>query len=322
MSSDTAIAPATAGAPSLRAAPVGKLVCILNCGAGTCDAPTVKDLLQKVAAEHRVDCEVLAPERGSDFTALARDAIDRGAAIVVGGGGDGTINAVAQAVIGTEASLGVLPLGTLNHFAKDLGIPLALEDAVRNLFTGRPAAIDTGEVNGRPFLNNSSLGLYPRIVRLREREQRKGVRKWIAFAKALAYVLRRPRSLYLRLQIDDQHARPRRTPFVFIGNNRYDIAGLSIGKRAGLTDGKIWICQAPDASPWALLRLTLRALAGWLRDTDLEAVEAREVWIHLHHPSTDVSADGEVMRLDAPFHYRTRPGVLKVIVPTPQRPAA
>jgi diacylglycerol kinase family enzyme len=206
-------------------------------------------------------------------------------------------------------------LGTLNHFAKDLGIPLKLEDAIRNVFTGRPVAIDAAEVNGRLFINNSSLGLYPRIVRLREAHQRQGVRKWIAFVKALAYVLRHPHALYLRLAIDDEHARARKTPFVFIGNNRYAISGLSIGKRDGLTDGRIWICQAPDADRWGLFRLTLRALAGWLRESDLEAVEAREVWIDIRHHATDVSTDGEVARMTPPLHYRTRPGALRVILP-------
>src|SRR4051794_37510526 len=172
----------------------GKAVCILNCAAGTCDPQTTEVMIRQVAAVHGATCEILAPERGADLTALARQAVADGAALVVAGGGDGTINAVASALVGTEARLGVLPLGTLNHFAKDLGIPLALEEAVRTVFTGRPQAVDVGEVNGRLFLNNSSLGIYPRIVRLREAHRRQGVRKWIAFVKALAYVLRHPRS--------------------------------------------------------------------------------------------------------------------------------
>jgi len=306
------------GRPLGARAASGKVVCILNCAAGTCDADAAGTLIRQSAAEHRAECEILAPERGTDFTTLAKQAVADGATTVVAGGGDGTINAVASALAGSEARLGVLPLGTLNHFAKDLGIPLTLEDAVRNVFTGRPLAVDVGEVNGRLFLNNSSLGIYPRIVRLREAHERKGVRKWIAFAKALSYVLRHPRSIYLRLKIDDEHARARKTPFVFVGNNRYEISGLSIGKRAGLTDGRIWICQAPTADRWGLFRLTLRALAGWIRDSDLEAAEAREVWIDLRHDArreTDVSTDGEVARMAAPFHYRSRPGALTVIVP-------
>jgi diacylglycerol kinase family enzyme len=299
----------------------GKVVCILNGGAGTCDRDAARALLQRIAGEHGAELEIEAPERGADFTALARAAVEAGASVVAAGGGDGTINAVAAALIGSKASLGVLPLGTLNHFAKDLGIPLKLEDAIANVFTGQTLAVDAAEINGRIFINNSSLGIYPRIVRLREAHQRKGVRKWIAFAKALAYVLRRPSALYLRLRIDNENARARKTPFVFIGNNRYEISGLSIGKRAGLTDGRIWICQAPNVGRWGLFRLTLRALAGWIRDSDLEAVEAREVWIDIRGAGADISTDGEVTRMTAPFHYRTLPGALRVLVPQAQSAA-
>ena len=111
--------------------------------------------------------------------------------LVVAGGGDGTLSAVAAALVGTDTALGVLPMGTLNHFAKDLGIPLKLEKAVQTLFTGKIARVDVGEVNGRIFLNNSSIGFYPRIVQARKREQRRGRSKWVAFAQAAATVFRK-----------------------------------------------------------------------------------------------------------------------------------
>ena len=86
-------------------------------------------------------------------------------------GGDGTINSVASAVVGSEKSLGVLPFGTMNHFAKDLHIPLDLEGAVNTIVAGHKTKVDVGEVNGRIFLNNSSLGLYPSIVRERQKQR-------------------------------------------------------------------------------------------------------------------------------------------------------
>src|SRR5262249_2923094 len=153
-------------------------------------------------------------------------------AMIVAGGGDGTIGTVAAAVAGTETALGVLPLGTLNHFAKDLGIPLDTAAAIHTLFTGRIAQVDVGRVNDHVFVNNSSLGLYPRIVQQREALQRHGASKWIAFAQALIYVLRNHSSIYLKIKVDDAGTEFRKTPFVFIGNNKYEIAGLDIGKRA------------------------------------------------------------------------------------------
>ena len=97
------------------------------------------------------------------------------------GGGDGTVNTVASAVIDTDKTFGVLPLGTLNHFAKDLHIPLDLEAAARTIIAGHTTQVDVGEVNDEIFLNNSSLGLYPRLVQKRKKKQRLGSRKWAAF---------------------------------------------------------------------------------------------------------------------------------------------
>ena len=128
---------------------------------------------------------------GEEVVELARRAAQSDSRIIVAGGGDGTINAVASAVINTDKTFGVLPLGTLNHFAKDLHIPLDLEDAVRTVLAGHTTQVDVGEVNERIFLNNSSLGLYPRLVHEREKKQQLGSRKWTAFFWAGVAVLRR-----------------------------------------------------------------------------------------------------------------------------------
>jgi diacylglycerol kinase family enzyme len=294
---------------------------LLNGRAGSCDVEAATALIEKLGLEHGADVRVISFGAGDDLAALAKEAIGNGAEIVAAGGGDGTINAVASALVGTDVALGVLPLGTLNHFAKDLGIPLELEEAVRALFSGESIEIDVGEINGKVFLNNSSLGLYPRIVRQREAHQRRGLPKWIALLRALLYVARNHRSLYLRLKVDDANAEFRKTPFIFIGNNRYELAGLQIGKRGSLAGAHLWICRAPNATRGGLLRLTLRALSGRLKDQDLEAMEVKEAWIETHAPHTHVSADGEVFAEKSPLHYRSRPQALRVIVPQRTPPA-
>jgi len=288
---------------------------LLNGRAGSCDAAAATALIEKLGGEHGVDVRVIAFSPGSDLGDLAREAVARGATIVAAGGGDGTINAVAAALVGTDVALGVLPLGTLNHFAKDLGIPLKLEDAVRALLTGESIEIDVAEINGKVFLNNSSLGLYPRIVRQREAHQKRGLPKWVAFLRALVFVARHHSSLYLRLKVDDARSEFRNTPFIFIGNNKYELAGLQIGKRNSLAGAHLWICKAPDATRGGLLRLTLRALAGRLKDQDLEATQAKEVWIETRGRHAQISTDGEVVMMEGPLHYRSRPQALKVIVP-------
>ncbi|MGB8507422.1 MAG: diacylglycerol kinase family protein, partial [Pyrinomonadaceae bacterium] len=215
--------------------------------------------------------------------------------------------------------LGVLPLGTLNHFAKDLGIPLTLADAARNVGSGRTTRVDVGEVNGHIFINNSSLGLYPRIVRRREKlQQRLGGRggKWPAFLWAALSVLRRYPFLNVRLSADGGEI-ARRTPFVFVGNNEYRMEGFQIGGRACLDAGRLSLYVTHRTGRWGLLRLALRALFGRLREAkDFDAVCAVEIFVETHRPKhIPVAIDGEVMALTTPLHYRVRPGALRVIVP-------
>jgi diacylglycerol kinase family enzyme len=211
---------------------------------------------------------------------------------------------------------GVLPLGTLNHFAKDLGIPLDLIDAVRNLATGVPREVDVGEVNGRIFLNNSSLGLYPDIVRDREKQQRRlGRGKWPAALWATLAALRRYPFLSMRLTVNGETL-ARRTPFVFIGNNRYTMEGLAIGERDHLDDGLLSLYVAQHPTRLGLLRFAFDALCGKLgSERDFDVLEAAGFEIDTHHRQLHVATDGEVTLMKPPLRYRMRPGALTVLVP-------
>ena len=290
------------------------LTCILNDKAGSSSAAEAQALITRVAVERGWEARVLISSDGADLNSLADQARAAGG-LVVGGGGDGTIAAVAAALVGTDTTLGVLPMGTLNHFAKDLGIPLELEKAVQTLFTGKVARVDVGEVNGRIFLNNSSIGFYPSIVQEREREQRQGRSKWVAFVQAAALIVQQSRTLHVELDEDHSRRQSYDTPFVFIGNNRYAVAGLEIGTRAILDGGKLWVCAAPYAGRLTLIALALEALLGFVRDADLAAFETEQTDVHMHRDHVQVATDGEVNVMRTPLHYRSRPGALRVVVP-------
>ena len=290
------------------------LTCILNAKAGSGSAAQVQELIARVAVKRGWEARVLISSDGADLKSLADHARTAGG-LVVGGGGDGTMAAVASALVGTDTTLGVLPLGTLNHFAKDLGIPLELEKAVQTLFTGNVTQVDVGEVNGRIFLNNSSIGFYPSIVREREREQRRGRSKWVAFLEATAHIVQRPHMLHVELDEDHSRQQSYDTPFVFIGNNRYAVVGLEIGMRAILNGGKLWVCAAPYAGRLRLLALALEAVLGIVRDTDLAAFESEQTEVRVNRNHVQVATDGEVSVMRTPLRYRSRPGALRVVVP-------
>ena len=270
--------------------------------------------IARITGEFRVKAQVVVTQRGDDISALAARALSQNHEPIVAGGGDGTVNAVAGRLAGVDVALGVLPMGTLNHFARDAGVPGNLEAAVRNLFTGRVKNVDVGEVNGRVFVNNSGIGFYPHFVRQREELERRGHPKPIAFVLALQAVVRR----YLRLRIeahtDRAGALERVTPFLFVGNNWYETSGLEIGTRARLDSGRLWVC-APRAGRQDLVCTALRTLVGGEPDPDLDVFEAEEISVDPKTPRVNVSTDGEVSIMDAPLRFRVRPLALKVILP-------
>jgi diacylglycerol kinase family enzyme len=292
------------------------VIVIVNGGAGHGhDDQACEDLRAKFRAAG-LNAELVLAKDGEEMIATARRALEGGAHMVAAGGGDGTINAVASVMVGSGVRFGVLPLGTLNHFAKDLGIPLDLDEAVRNLATGVPREVDVGEVNGRIFLNNSSLGLYPDIVRDREKQQRRlGRGKWPAALWATLAALRRYPFLSMRLTVKGETL-ARRTPFVFIGNNRYTMQGLAIGERDCLDDGLLSLYVAQRPTRLGLLRFALDALRGKLgSERDFDVLEAAGFEIDTHRHRVHVATDGEVTVMNPPLRYRVRPGALTVMVP-------
>jgi diacylglycerol kinase family enzyme len=271
-----------------------------------------------------MDADITLAKSGEQMIATARQAVAAGVDLVVAGGGDGTINAVASALVdngGSGVRFGVLPLGTLNHFAKDLHVPLELDQAIANLASGRTVKVDVGEVNGRIFLNNSSLGIYPAIVRHREQQQRKlGRGKWLAFGLALVGALRRFPFMNVKLSLNgEEHVR--RTPFVFIGNNEYQ-QGWTMGARERLDGGTLSLYVAQRPTRLGLCRLAFHALLGRLAEArDFDLLNGAELVIESRHRHMHVATDGEVNLMTPPLRYRSRPAALSVIVPLTQQPS-
>lgn len=296
--------------------PATDVVVIINANAGNGHAEEIaRDITAQFLALG-LHASVTLARDGKHMIATAEAAVRDGIAKVAVGGGDGSVNAVAGVLAGTRTAFGVLPMGTLNHFAKDLQIPLALDQAIHTIATGRPLLVDTGEVNGVLFVNNSSLGLYPDIVHDREKQQsRLGRGKWLAFCWAAIGALRRYPFLNVSLSIEDQEHR-RRTPFVFIGNNEYLMEGFNIGTRTTLTCGKLSLYVCHRTGRLGLLRLAMHALFGRLHQaSDFDILTATEINIDTRHRSIRVATDGEVNLMRTPLRYRIRPASLSVLVP-------
>lgn len=293
---------------------------LINAHSGTGHDQVLRDRLIELFRENGITAAVKLARNGRELKRQADAATASDQGIVVACGGDGTVNMVVNAIKGHNQVLGIIPYGTLNHFAKDLGIPLKLEEVVAVIAEGFEQNVDVAEVNGHLFVNNSSIGLYPQIVHHREKQQQLGRSKWAAFVWAIMAVMRRFSFVRVHLMANGKEFTGR-SPLFFIGNNRYEMAGLHIGRRPSLHEGKLSGYLTKSTSRWGLLRLAVRALFGRLRtEREFVSFATDEIRAETRRPKINVAVDGEVMEMNGPLHYRIRPGALRVIVPQPADP--
>jgi diacylglycerol kinase family enzyme len=289
---------------------------LLNPAAGLKHDEAMPDRLSELFAKAGSSVQIVLLGDGTDAQQTVRSAVQAGASAVVAAGGDGTVRSVAAGLVGSRTPLGVLPLGSLNHFAKDVGIPLDLEQAAAAIVARRPRSVDVGAVNDRIFVNNSSIGIYPDIVAAREDLRRQGHRKWAAFALATARILRQYRGVRVRLEAGPL-AKTAVTPFLFVGNNEYQVEGIRLGSRLRLDAGRLYAYLAPRLRGPDLPKLLALALAGRAMETHgLESFATRDLEVETPAMrAVRVALDGEVTFMSVPLRYRILPGALSVIVP-------
>jgi diacylglycerol kinase family enzyme len=294
---------------------VGWTAIVLNDSSGSGDCAASAKQLEEIFTAAGREARITLARGGEQLRSGVETAVKGGCEMLVAGGGDGTINTAATALVDRDIPLGVIPLGTLNHFAKDLGIPLELDEAAKVVLEGGVCRVDVGEVNGRIFLNNSSLGVYPAIVRLRERYQAGGWGKWIAALWAGLAVLRRNPFMAVRIVVEGETI-VRRTPLLFIGNNEYRMSGLQAGSRESLVGRHLalYVFKADRRS--SLLRLGWQVLLkGPEKVNELDLLTVEAATIETKRSVVPVALDGEVVSLKSPMAYRIRPASLRVMVP-------
>ena len=288
---------------------------IINAGSGSVNSAETKQKLEELFKENNLEANVNLAKDGAEIVALAEKLAKSDAEIICAGGGDGTVSAVASKIIKTDKTLGVLPLGTLNNFSKDLRISQDLAEAVKIIAAKQTKEIDAGEVNGRIFVNNSSIGLYPHIVKRREAQQRLGHGKWRSAFWAALKMLRRSPFFAVRLKTETGE-RIVKTPFVFVGNGEYEMDFFNIGRRAEIADGKLSVYFLHRSGRKGLFLLIIRTLFGRLRQTDdFEEVNVEEITFETRKRKILVAFDGEVETLKTPLRYKIHPKALRVIVP-------
>ena len=267
-------------------------------------------------AQHRLHrpIRVFQLNRRSDVGAEIRAALADGCRRVIVRGGDGTLRSAGEQLAGTGAEFGVLPGGTFNHFAKNLGVPSDTQTAWEVALGDRVTTIDVGEVNGRVFLNNASLGIYPLLV-IRRPPWSGRLGKFLAGAVALVRTAHH--FVAPRLVLAAEGARTEGVfSAVFIGNNRY--AGEDITefwRRPVMTEGVLDVHVVPGdlarrAALWVMSMFGAARVPALQSEFAAPELEIRSLRIGL-----TIALDGETMQLTAPLRFRSRPGALRVVAP-------
>jgi diacylglycerol kinase family enzyme len=289
---------------------------LLNRGGGAIAAqPDIRQKVEAALAAAGVEFELELID-GGECEVRARAVAERGDPLLIVGGGDGTISAAASALVGTETLLGILPLGTLNHFARDLRIPSDLDEAARLIASRRERRVDVAEMNERIFINNSAIGLYPLMVVDRDLQRKKlGRSKRLAMLVASVRTLARFNHQRLTLTVNDEKERVD-TPLLFVGNNDYRIDLGAPGRRESLEDGQLCVMVMRKKTRRGFIAASVRALFNRVRDDDMVRLDGVErLRVSSHRSQLAVSLDGEVVRAQPPLDYRIRKAALRVIAP-------
>jgi diacylglycerol kinase family enzyme len=300
--------------------PAPRATVFVNASSGFDSKADAPRLLQKLFEDEGGHADIQYVDRGANLADLSRAAVVSGSRVVVAGGGDGTVSAVASGLVGTDAAFGVLPLGTLNHFARDLKIPLDIEQAAGIVLAGYTTQVDVGEVNGKTFLNNSILGLYPIYRFLRAAQESRGWGRRMSFLLGVAKICHRMPVLNVRLFVNGQEIE-RRTSYILIGNNEHAMEGYNLGARQMLDEGKLYIYVMKTRGRMALLRMLLKLVFGAFHGREaFEIFSAEDVWVETKGKRIGVALDGEVTVMESPLHYRILPASLNVLTPPPGEP--
>jgi len=289
---------------------------LLNCNAGAAGSdPKIGEKVADALAKAGFDAEVELID-GGKCEVRCRALVERGDRLIVVGGGDGTVSAAASALVGSETLLGILPVGTLNHFARDLGISTNIEEAIKLIASRPERRVDVAEMNDRLFINNSAIGLYPLMVIDRDLQRvRLGRSKRLAMIVASLRTLARFNHQRLTLTVNDQQARID-TPLLFVGNNEYRTDIGAAGQRESIEDGELSVYVMRKKTRRGLIAASIRALFNRSRADDMVRIEGVErLRVSSRKRQLAVSLDGEVVRAKPPLDYRIRKKALRVIAP-------
>ncbi|MES2941894.1 MAG: diacylglycerol kinase family protein [Pseudomonadota bacterium] len=302
----------------------GPLFVVLNAGSGSSDADQEQAVMARVFSEGGREVEFLQITNPADISKIAAHAVELAkdrSGVVVAAGGDGTINAVASAVLGSGCPFGVLPQGTFNYFGRAHAIPQNTEAAAIALLGASISPVQVGLVNGRVFLVNASLGLYPQLLEDREVwKQKLGRSRVVAFMSGLATLIQARSQLNLQIERAGQTA-TLHTTTLFVGNNGLQLERVGIDEKQvnALRHGALAGIAVRSMGTLALFGLLVRGLLGRLGEAEnVDSFSFRRLTVTPRRiKRIKVATDGEITWMQTPLVFEVAPEPLLLMVPAP-----
>lgn len=293
-----------------------KVCVIMNRGSGRKKhRELVRDLEERLAPACG-SYELRESRKGRDLPRLAREVAQEGFDLVIAAGGDGTQSAVAGALTGTQTVMGVLPGGTFNYFARDLGVGETIDDALDTILDARVQPVDVGDANGLIFLNNISLGAYPHILKTREGIYRRWGRSRLAAYWSVLVALRRLRKPMQLVARAEGETRRYTSALVFVARSAYQLDSFGLEGADEIRDGQFAVLIAKARQPLPLIRSAIRLAFGHsAKDDDFDLILTDDLQIDTPKSRQLVAHDGEKTVLTSPFRLQVRRGGLRVLLP-------
>lgn len=294
---------------------------VLNQASGTDEGQQIRQWLTAKLAENNQSAEFFSPSQNRDISLAAKDAVTRAIPVkgtVVAVGGDGTINAVCQAVLGTGLKMGVIPGGTFNYFARNMGIPEDPEQAIDALLHAEVKPVQIGLINDRVFLVNASLGLYPKLLEDREAyKQRYGRSRLVALVSAIATLARAHRRFHLSFNSDNTQGELRSVS-ILVNNNALQLSQIGIEEAEKVEQGKLIAIFAKPRHRLSLYGLLLRGLVSRLGEAehiDSFALKQMNVSLGRRRKRVKVATDGEIIWMRSPLVFKVAKPALPLLIP-------
>lgn len=296
------------------------LFIVFNGGSGSDDAAETRRRIEERLGQAGRAYTIFPVDRPRQLPQIAGIAVERARqanGIVVAAGGDGTLNAVAAVVLPTGLPFGILPRGTFNYFGRTYGISRETDEAVDSLLDARIEPVQVGLLEGKPFLVNASLGLYPQLLEDREAyKQMLGRRRWVALLSAIITLMRAPAQLTLDLHSHGQH-QALKTPTLVVGNNSLQLEQIGIPEVAHLEENRLVAMAVKPVGTLALYGLLLMGAMGRLGDASrVVSFSFETLTVHVRgRRRIKVAMDGEISWARTPLEFSVAPQRLQLLIP-------